>query len=160
MEEPSNTLCCNPFESCLSSAVSTKKATIFANIVLVLQEFIAVTFHLVCLSRLEATPDIKSNLVLFLTLVVFTGPYLNAWLAFAEYIIFKHWKECSMTLENIGMGVAITAAHVVGSVLAWGLVPWMQNPSADTITWNKKNAITWNMTNDAMKKDAMNNNHH
>ncbi len=63
-------------------------------------------------------------------------------------------------MENIVMGVVITAAHVVGSVLAWLLVPWMQTPSVDTITWNKKNAITWNMTDDATKKDAMNKDHH
>jgi len=119
-----------------------------------------VAFHLVCLSRLEASADIKSNLVLFLTLVVFTGPYLNAWLVFAEYIIFKKWDECAMTFENMLKGAAITAAHVVGSLLAWGCVLGMQPPSVNSIIWDKKQAITWNMTDDALKQKAMNDDSH
>jgi len=159
MGDGSNTLCCNPFASCFSPEVSKERATFFANIVQVLQEFIAVAFHLVCLSRLETTADIKCNLVLFLTLVVFTGPYLNAWLVFAEYIIFKKW-EGNWKYENILVGFGITAAHVVGAVVAWQLVPVMERPSVDTIIWNKKNAITWNMTDDATKSAAMWKNHH
>jgi hypothetical protein len=155
MGDGSNTLCCNPFASCFSPAVSKERATFFANIVQVLQEFIAVAFHLVCLSRLEATSDIKSNLVLFLTLVVFTGPYLNAWLVFAEYIIFKKWKG-NMIWENILIGIGITAAHVVGSLLAWGCVLGMQPASVNTITWNKKNAITWNITDPTKQTEALN----
>jgi hypothetical protein len=69
----------------LSIAVATNLADSFT----VLQEWMAVTFHLVCLSRLETTADIKSFMVLFLTLVVFTGPYLNAWLLYTDYIFFK-----------------------------------------------------------------------
>jgi hypothetical protein len=155
MGDGSNTLCCNPFQSCFSPKVSKENATFFANIVQVLQEFIAVAFHLVCLSRLETTADIKSNLVLFLTLVVFTGPYLNAWLVFAEYIIFKKWKG-NMIWENILVGVGITAAHVVGSLLAWGCVLGMEPASVNTIKWNKENAITWNITDPTKQKEALN----
>ena len=153
-------LCCNPFEACFSSTVSKQKATFFANFVLVMQELFAVAFHLVCLSRLEASADIKSNLVLFLTLVVFTGPYLNAWLVFAEYIIFKKWDECAMTWENMLKGISITAAHILGSLLAWGCVIGMQPASVNNIIWDKKNAITCNMTDDAKKKMAMNDDSH
>ena len=149
-------LCCNPFQSCFSQKVSTRQVTFFANIVLVVQELIAVAFHLVCLSRLESSADIKSNLVLLLTLVVFTGPYLNAWLVFAEYITFKKWEECAMIWENISMGLGITVAHVVGSLLAWGCVLGMQPASVNTITWNKKNAITWNITDAKKQTEALN----
>lgn len=146
-------LCCNPFQSCFSQKVSTERVTLFANIVLVLQEFIAVAFHLVCLSRLEASADIKSNLVLFLTLVVFTGPYLNAWLVFAEYIIFKKWEAC-MIFENISIGFGITVAHILGSLLAWGCVLGMQPASVNTITWNKKYSIHANITETEANKNA------
>ena len=147
---------CNPFKACFPQEVSKQSAHFVANLVLVLQEVIAVAFHLVCLSRLEASADIKSNLVLFLTLVVFTGPYLNAWLVFAENIIFKKWKD-GMAIENILMGLGITAAHVIGSLIAWGLVRWMEPPSVGTITWDTKKAITWNITGDAAKKNVMEN---
>lgn len=150
------TVYCNPFQACFPQGASINSAHFVANVVLVLQEVIAVAFHLVCLSRLEASADIKSNLVLFLTLVVFTGPYLNAWLVFAENIIFKKWKE-DMAVENILMGLGITAAHVVGSIIAWGLVRWMEPPSVGTITWDTKKAITWNITGDAAKKNVMEN---
>ena len=98
----------------------------------------------------------KPPLVLFLTLVVFTGPYLNAWLVFAENICFKKWKE-GMAIENILMGLGITAAHVIGSLIAWGLVGYMEPPSVGTITWDTKKAITWNITGDAAKKNVMEN---
>ena len=147
---------CNPFKACFPQEASKESAQFVANLVLVLQEVIAVAFHLVCLSRLEASADIKSNLVLFLTLVVFTGPYLNAWLVFAENICFKKWKE-GMAIENILMGLGITAAHVIGSLIAWGLVRWMEPPSVGTITWDTKKAITWNITGDAAKKNVMEN---
>ena len=147
---------CNPFKACFPQEASKESAQFVANLVLVLQEVIAVAFHLVCLSRLEASADIKSNLVLFLTLVVFTGPYLNAWLVFAENICFKKWKD-GMAIENILMGLGITAAHVIGSLIAWGLVRWMEPPSVGTITWDTKKAITWNITGDAAKKNVMEN---
>ena len=147
---------CNPFQACFPAQASKASAHFVANLVLVLQEVIAVAFHLVCLSRLEASADIKSNLVLFLTLVVFTGPYLNAWLVFAENICFKKWKE-GMAIENILMGLGITAAHVIGSLIAWGLVRWMEPPSVGTITWDTKKSITWNITGDAAKKNVMEN---
>jgi hypothetical protein len=147
-------LCCHPFEKCFAGDAST--ANKFANFVLFLQELVAVVFHLVCLSRLEgASADIKSNLCLLLTLVVFTGPYLNAWLAFAENIIFKKWDKPQMILGNIVMGLGITAAHVLGAIVAWGLVNWMRPASLNTITWEQKNAITKDLIGDKVKKDAM-----
>ena len=149
-------MACNPFKSCFTPDVSKKQATIYANIVLVTQEFVAVVFHLVCLSRLEATADIKSNLVLFLTLVVFTGPYLNAWLVFVEYMTIKRWDDYAYMLGNVLMGLAITLAHVVGSLVAWGCVLAMQPPSNGIIVWNKQNSIHPNATEtEANKKDAM-----
>lgn len=147
-------LCCDPFQSCFGGDKST--ANKFANFVLFLQELVAVVFHLVCLSRLEgASADIKSNLCLLLTLVVFTGPYLNAWLAFAENIIFKKWDKPQMTLGNIGMGLGITTAHVLGAITAWGLVNWMRPAAHNTITWEQKNAITKDLIGDQVKTDAM-----
>jgi hypothetical protein len=149
-------LCCDPFQTCFGGEVSKSSANMFADIVLFLQEFVAVLFHLVCLSRLEgASADIKSNLCLLLTLVVFTGPYLNAWLAFAENIIFKKWDKPQMTLGNIGMGLGITTAHVLGAITAWGLVNWMRPAAHNTITWEQKNAITKDLIGDKDKEKAM-----
>jgi hypothetical protein len=76
----------------------------------------AVVFQLVCLSRLGATP-ILSTLVLFLTLVVFTGPLLNAWLMIADNICVRHSPP-----EKIVMMIAFIGAHAAGAVSAGGIV--------------------------------------
>ena len=122
-----------------------KNADIKANIVQLCQEVIAVAFQLVCLSRIETTTDfIKPTLVLFLTLVVFTGPYLNTWLLLTENIIFKGFKD------DVVMAFMIALAHVLGSLIACGLVGWWEPPSthqnAEVIVWNQQKALTWNMT--------------
>ena len=158
-EEVTNTLCCNPFVMCMKAdetdVKSKKKSTIFAYIVMVLQEFIAVTFQLVCLSRIETTTDfMKPLLVLFLTLVIFTGPYLNAWLLFTEYIIFKRW----WIWQNSLILFYIAAAHVVGSVSTGALVNGMAESSTNIIIWDKKKTITWNIIGDDLKNNATWNN--
>ena len=120
----------------VSKFENVEMATLLANVVTVVQEWMAVTFQLVCLSRLEATADVKSLLVLFMTLVVFTGPYLNAWLLFADYIFFKDWSPSYMIGENIGVGILISASHVAGAVTAKTIVNAWQENSKSTITWD------------------------
>jgi len=109
-------------------------ATYLADFFTVFQEWMAVTFHLVCLSRLETTADIKSSLVLFLTLVVFTGPYLNAWLLYTENIFFlKMPYHIPYTFLK---GLLVGAAHVLGSFTASAIVRDWQSISKSTIKWN------------------------
>jgi hypothetical protein len=122
-----------------------KNADIKANIVQIGQEVIAVAFQLICLSRIETTTDfMKPTLVLFLTLVVFTGPYLNTWLVFTENIMIKEFHDDRV------MAFMILLAHVAGSLAACGFVIWWHPPStrnsAVVIVWNKKQALTYNMT--------------
>jgi len=76
----------------------------------------AVIFQLVCLSRLGATQFI-STLVLFLTLVVFTGPLLNTWLMVANYTCVKksEWTVVSIIIVIMG-------AHFAGAGTASGIV--------------------------------------
>jgi len=127
-----------------------RNADIKANIVQLCQEVIAVAFQLVCLSRIETTTDfMKPALVLFLTLVVFTGPYLNTWLVFTENIMLKRFGDDRV------MAFMIAAAHVGGSLAAFGLVIWWEPPSKRNneviIVWNKKQTLTENMTPDDAK---------
>jgi len=131
------------FGKLMSKLENKALATFLANFTAVAQEWAAVTFQLVCLSRLETTADIKSLLVLFLTLVVFTGPYLNAWLLFADYIFFKDWSsdieawfEGYKIVENIVLGVLIIGFHVLGSYTAMKIVTDWQPKSIATIQWN------------------------
>jgi hypothetical protein len=114
----------------LSIAFATNLADGFT----VVQEWMAVTFHLVCLSRLETTADIKSCMVLFLTLVVFTGPYLNAWLLYTDHIFFKELSNETF-LRNFLLGVLIAGAHVLGSFTASAIVRDWQSKSNSTIKW-------------------------
>jgi hypothetical protein len=133
---------CNiPFAKCLPQ-LQPATATLLANSVAVLQEYLAVTFQLVCLSRLETTAGIQSVLVLFLTLVVFTGPYLNGWLLYMDFICFKKWADPEneknnvyMVVEHVGVGIAITVAHFAGALTAWGVVKDLQHKANSTITW-------------------------
>lgn len=89
---------------------------LFAHVISFLQEYMAVTFQLVCLSRLGATP-LLSTLVLFLTLVVFTGPLLNAWL-----MIVNHICVLKSPPQMILLVIFIMGAHAAGAVSAWGIV--------------------------------------
>jgi len=89
---------------------------IFAHFISFLQEYMAVTFQLVCLSRLGATP-LLSTLVLFLTLVVFTGPLLNAWLMIVNHLCVLESKPAMILLVFFIMG-----AHAAGALSAWGIV--------------------------------------
>lgn len=135
---------CNiPFAKCLPQ-FTPPMATFLANAVAVLQEYLAVTFQLVCLSRLETTAGIQSVLVLFLTLVVFTGPYLNGWLLYMDFICFKKWADpenekhnVCMRVEHVIVGIAITAAHFFGALTAWAVVKDLQHTANSTITWEK-----------------------
>ena len=130
--------------------------TFLANFVTFVQEWMAVTFQLVCISRLEETAGLKSSLVLFLTLVVFTGPFLNAWLLFIYNIWFKSWYiidergqwkwEKYRIVENIVMGFVITGANVTGSDTAYGSVTGIQPNWNSSITWESDAATidkTW-----------------
>jgi len=137
----------------ISREPDEKQADIKANIVQICQEVIAVTFQLVCLSRIETTTDfIKPTLVLFLTLVVFTGPYLNTWLLFTENVMLKGFHDDRV------MAFMLLLAHVAGTLAAFGLVMWWEPPSTRdnevVIVWDKKQPLTLNMT-DEQAKTAM-----
>ena len=92
----------------------TDQAHWLASFVILLQEFLAVLFQLVCLTRLNS--DITSNLVLFLTLVVFTGPYLNTWLLFADKMCF-HMDAFEIFWAIITFGFQLLGAFVAASIV-------------------------------------------
>jgi len=99
-----------------NSVITCGGKELVAYVVGFLQEYMAVVFQLVCMSRLGATP-IVSTLVLFLTLVVFTGPLLNAWLMVADHICVLHSPP-----EKILVMIAFMGAHAAGAVSAGGIV--------------------------------------
>jgi hypothetical protein len=113
-------------------------AELVAGLVTVVQEWLAVTFQLVCLSRLETTADIKSSLVLFLTLVVFTGPFLNLWLLFTYKTFFQHWDFDWTILVQLLLAVLIAVAHLLGSLTAFTIIESWQPHAKSTIDWKIK----------------------
>jgi len=101
-------------------------------IVCFVQELISVAFQLTCLSRL-GTDEITSNLVLFLTLIVFAGPYLNIYITFIHHICIK---------EDIGWylpkALFIMVMHLCGALIAFQIVTNASRDWSDNIVWKSK----------------------
>lgn len=96
------------------------------------QEFTSVAFQLTCLSRL-GTDEIISNLVLFLTLIVFAGPYLNIYITFIHHICIK---------EDIGWyffkAVFIMLMHMGGALIATLIVTKSSEDWSNNIVWKSR----------------------
>lgn len=96
------------------------------------QEFTSVAFQLTCLSRL-GTDEIISNLVLFLTLIVFAGPYLNIYITFIHHICIK---------EDIGWyffkAVFIMVMHMCGALIATLIVTNSSEDWSNNIVWKSR----------------------
>jgi len=101
-------------------------------IVCFIQELISVAFQLICLSRL-GTDEIISNLVLFLTLIVFAGPYLNIYITFIHHICIK---------EDIGLyffkALFIMVMHLCGALIATVIVTNSSQDWSDNIVWKSR----------------------
>lgn len=101
-------------------------------IVCFIQELISVAFQLTCLSRL-GTDEIISNLVLFLTLIVFAGPYLNIYITFIHHICIK---------EDIGLyffkALFIMVMHLCGALIATLIVTNSSQDWSDNIVWKSR----------------------
>ena len=97
-----------------------------------IQEFISVIFQLVCLSRL-GTDDILSNLVLFVTLIVFAGPYLNIWITFIHHICIKH-----DIMPYLPKAFAIMVMHLCGALLATVIVTNLSRDWSKKIVWKSR----------------------
>jgi hypothetical protein len=102
-----------------------------------LQEYMAVTFQLVCLSRLGATP-IVSTLVLLLTLIVFTGPLLNTWLMIANHACVQH-----NFFGNIPLILLIMLAQAAGTASAYGIVEAFASKSLETQAKSVDTQLIW-----------------
>jgi len=113
-------------------------------LVTMLQEYGSVAFQLTCLARLgthdwfykvtdsdsglnvSGTPDLASSfsvastLVLFLTLLIFTGPFVNTYLTAVDYLIID--REFSFKMLGGAYFIAITIAHITGAVTAAAIV--------------------------------------
>jgi hypothetical protein len=117
-----------PTTEAIKKYLSLKKETILSFI----QEPFAVAFQLICLSRL-GTGEITSNLVLFLTLVVFSGPFLNTWLMIVDHIFIK--KD----LENYSLrAIIIWILHGLGAALASWIADKGHYGWSQYIIWNAK----------------------
>jgi hypothetical protein len=118
-------------------------------IVTILQEYGSVAFQLTCLARIgthdwfykvtdsasglnvSGTPDLASSfsvastLVLFLTLLIFTGPFVNTYLMFVDYLIIsKQFKFDGKTDSKKVMAYTlfIIGAHIAGAFTAAAFV--------------------------------------
>jgi hypothetical protein len=118
-------------------------------LVTILQEYGSVAFQLTCLARIgthdwfykvtdsasglnvSGTPDLASSfsvastLVLFLTLLIFTGPFVNTYLMFVDYLIIS--KQFMFDGKNDSKKVMaytlfILGAHIAGAFTAAAIV--------------------------------------
>jgi hypothetical protein len=118
-------------------------------LVTILQEYGSVAFQLTCLARIgthdwfykvtdsasglnvSGTPDLASSfsvastLVLFLTLLIFTGPFVNTYLMFVDYLIIS--KQFMFDGKNDSKKVMaytlfILGAHIAGAFTAAAFV--------------------------------------
>jgi len=101
-------------------------------IVCFIQEFISVAFQLTCLSRL-GTDEITSNLVLFLTLIVFAGPYLNIYITFIHHICIKE-----DIVKYLPKAFFIMVMHLCGALIAFQIVTNASRDWSDNIVWKSK----------------------
>jgi hypothetical protein len=101
-------------------------------IVALIQELTSVMFQLFCLSRL-GTDEIFSNLILFLTLIIFAGPYLNTWITFIHHIFIKEDIK-----KYLPVAIFIMVMHGLGAFFASLLVVNISRDWADNIIWKPK----------------------
>jgi len=125
---------------------------------IVSQEFGAVLFNLICGSRLGdhdyyfkvtdskygTTADSISNaslssmFVLFFTLHVFNGPYLNLWLVSVDEICVQTKPRMNLNAFTKFLRlVQILVAHLVAVGVAFWLIPALRDASESTLTWQK-----------------------
>ncbi len=130
---------------------------------IVAQEFGAVLFNLICGSRLGdhdyyfkvtdskygTTADSISNtslssmFVLFFTLHVFNGPYLNLWLVSVDEICVQPPARDNLNpFKNISFTkflrlILILVAHLAAVGVAYGLIPEVRDESKATLTWQQ-----------------------
>jgi hypothetical protein len=107
-------------------------------IVAFIQELTSVMFQLFCLSRL-GTDEIFSNLILFLTLIIFAGPYLNTWITFIHHIFIKEDIK-----KYLPVAIFIMVMHGLGAFFASLLVVNISRDWADNIIWKPKTSIQSN----------------
>jgi hypothetical protein len=129
----------------------------------VLQESLAVVFHLVCLSRLgtndyyypvtqkdEYRNDINpaaslasesklaSTLVLFLTLLVFDLPYINVWLYLNYFIGYTDDTKIdidSRKRKRIVTCVLVIVLYFAMTAAAWQFIKNISNVREGSVTW-------------------------
>jgi hypothetical protein len=101
-------------------------------IVCFIQELISVAFQLTCLSRL-GTDEIISNLILFLTLIVFAGPYLNIYITFIHHICIKE-----DILWYLPKALFIMVMHLCGALIATAIVTNSSRDWSDNIVWKSR----------------------
>ena len=143
----------------LFNKITVNRLELFA---ILMQEFGAVAFNLICSSRLgdrdyyyavtggKAAADasyisnasLSSMFVLFLTLHVFRGPFLNFWLVVVDYICIKtkEWSEKNpkeYTPETkILLAILIFGIHAGAVGFAYGVIPDFKKDSKSLLTWS------------------------
>jgi len=125
---------------------------------IVAQEFGAVLFNLVCGSRLGnhdyyytvtdgasaanvssiSNASLSSMFVLFFTLHVFNGPYINLWLVSLDYICVqtKHRENMNAATKTTRL-IAILIAHVIAVAIAYVSIPALRDAAKSTLTWQE-----------------------
>jgi len=125
---------------------------------IVAQEFGAVLFNLVCGSRLGdhdyyytvtngasaanvssiSNASLSSMFVLFFTLHVFNGPYINLWLVSLDYICVqtKHRENMNAATKTTRL-IAILIAHVIAVAVAYVSIPALRDAAKSTLTWQE-----------------------
>ena len=134
------------------------KASVTAGIMA--QEFGAVLFNLICGSRLGgqdfyyditktgeeyskgANPSsmsdasLSSMFVLFFTLLVFNGPYLNLWLVSLDYICVQTTARKDFNaFTKFARLLLILLAHLFAVAVAYWTIPGLRDASKSTLTW-------------------------
>lgn len=134
----------------------------FANVDLtvLLQESAAVFFHLVCLSRLgtndyffnvsrekeykyaidstaslASDSKLASNLVLFLTLLVFGLPYMNVWLYWTSYLYPKEDPPADTRQKRSVTCFLVIALYFAATALAWLFIKAISSNRQGSVTW-------------------------
>lgn len=114
-------------------------------------EFCSVIFQLICFSRLgtkdyyylvnqnttfaqydsQLEPSLAANFVLFVTLLVFQFPFLNA------YILFMY-DTCVIgrtSIKRVMFCLLVAGFQIAGVAVAYGIIKWLQEHWNDSITW-------------------------
>ena len=124
------------------------------------QEFGAVLFNLICGSRLGgqdfyyditktgeeyskgvnpssmSNASLSSMFVLFFTLLVFNGPYLNLWLVSLDYICVQTTARKDLNaFTKFARLLLILLAHLFAVAVAYWTIPGLRDASKSTLTW-------------------------